>query len=152
YDWQDVQQVLNVPFQFTLTPVPVNGPSASGPGFEFAIGARPLAGLEAGATFSWNDLSFDEDQFSGGGLPFGKGERLNYSAEYTASPWFDYRWNLNAGLLAQISASATYTSRQIARISFGGATPPIVLTGDNQIFVRFSAALSDAEERWRGML
>src|SRR5262249_11455083 len=141
----------SVPYQFTYTPVPVNGPSASGPGFELSLSTLPFDGLELGATFSWNDLTFDSDQFAGNILQFSKGDRLNYSARYTGGPCLTYSGPLGASLSVKFSASALYSSKQEARVALG-AVPPSVIQGNNLFFVRSSFTISDNDGHWDGML
>jgi len=151
YDWRNVQQTLPVQYNFTYLPLPVNGPAASGPGVDLALTVRPARSLEFGATFSWNDLTYDKTQSSGGVVQFNKGDRLNYSAEYTASGFGDYLVPLSEALRAKFSIAANYTSKMQAL--FPSATaPPAVSEGDSLLFLRLSLALSNSDERIRGMV
>src|SRR5262249_23664904 len=86
--WNDVQQVLTIPYVHNGVAVGsvaalVNGESASGAGVDIAVTTRPLDRLELGVTFGWNDLKMDAEVFSNGALLFAKGDRLNYSPEFT---------------------------------------------------------------------
>ena len=81
-DWQDVQQVLTVDVDGAPVTAVVNGESASGLGFDFGLTSEPVAGLELGLSFSWNNLEMDSTvrSFPAGAPPdgvilFDKGER-----------------------------------------------------------------------------
>lgn len=117
--WTGVQQAL--------TYIPASGPqkgigegvvananAASGPGAEFSFTARPVKGWDISATFSWNDLTYDQTVYSDitAGAPlFLKGDRLDLSPEYTASLSTSYLFLLgSSGLSGQISASEQYIS------------------------------------------
>jgi iron complex outermembrane receptor protein len=113
-DWKDTQQSVNAevpgaPGIFAL--VLVNASSVSGLGMDVALTFRPLKGLEIGASYSANDLTFDKDVFSGNSLLFGKGDRLGNSPKYTINPFVAYSFPLSAsGYQGRFSADATYTS------------------------------------------
>jgi iron complex outermembrane recepter protein len=115
-DWQDTQQVLQAPVPGVpgvMAVVLANASSASGLGMDVALAFRPLQGLEIGASYSTNDLTFDEDVFSGvpPSLLFSKGDRLDGSPEYTVSPFVAYSFPLGAGgYRGRFSADATYVS------------------------------------------
>lgn len=111
-DWKGVQQQIGVLAPNGLnTLVITNGQSASGPGAEFAITARPIKGFEFNTTFSWNDLKFDHNVYSNGNELFFAGDRLNVSPEFTAGFSAEYTFSLgDSGLRGQISASENYTS------------------------------------------
>jgi iron complex outermembrane recepter protein len=67
--------------------------------------------LEVGASYSLNDLTFDEDVFSGGSILFSKGDRLASSPKYTLNPFVAYSFPLGAsGYRGRLSGDATYTS------------------------------------------
>jgi hypothetical protein len=150
-DWRDVQQTLPLPLAGTVccTGVLVNGPSASGPGIDFSATVRPLDGLELGVTLSWNDLSLDQTVESG--IGYLKGERLNYSSEYTAGASMNYTFPLGgSGFTGRFGASANYSSQQIGRL----LTPPAtvnVVEGDDFLVARGSFML-DSGKRWTAML
>ncbi|HEV8331159.1 MAG TPA: TonB-dependent receptor [Steroidobacteraceae bacterium] len=147
-DWQNVQQTVLVaipegsPNLFTAV---VNGQSASGPGFDFALTARPVEQLECGISFSWNDLGLDEQVAPGGVVLFDKGDRLNYSSEYTVAASLAYAFALNgSGLEGRFSASGNYSSAQTIRTLRGSALS--VYEGDSSIIGRTSVGIST--ERW----
>jgi outer membrane receptor protein involved in Fe transport len=153
-DWKGVQQRLAVPApgggQLGLITALVNGASASGPGVDLALTARPFEGLELGLTASWNDLTLDEDVFQGNLLLFGKGDRLNGSHELTSSASADYVFPLGGGgYKGRFSASYNYTSDQTTQFIVADAR--LVLRGDAMRFVRASIGL-DAPERWSLLL
>lgn len=112
-DWHDTQQVLFVEIPNTTggASVLANASSASGLGFDLALTARPLKGLEFGASFSTNDLTFDDDVVQETGLLFSKGDRLASSPKYTINPFVAYSFPLGAsGYQGTFSGSASYTS------------------------------------------
>jgi outer membrane receptor protein involved in Fe transport len=92
----------------------VNGPPASGAGFDLGMSTRPVKGLELGMTFSWNDLTFDEDVLDDQGvLQFHKGSRLSFSPERTVGGFVDWAFPLGSGgLQGRTGASVNYTSKQ----------------------------------------
>lgn len=121
-DWQDVQLpiAVNVAAGVDLQTI-INGESASGPGADLGLFARPVDGLELGITASWNDLTVDEDVLSGGILLFPKGGRLSYSPEYTLGASADYLFPMwIRGYEGLLSLSANYTSvRGVAQLGAG---------------------------------
>lgn len=136
-DWADVQQTISTVDEFDnccFTAL-VNGESASGIGVDVGLAVRPVNGLDLHLNVSWNDLTLESDVISGGHRLFRKGDRLNYSSEYTASAGLDYDFALgSSGWTAAFSASANYISRQSARGIFG--VDPFVMNGDNLLFGR----------------
>jgi outer membrane receptor protein involved in Fe transport len=119
-DWRDVQRDESVVINGVPIAALVNGESASGVGFEFAINSEPVSGLELGVSFSWNDLAWDDDVFSGGGVLFEKGDRLSLSPEIVAGASAGYRFPLGGnGMEGRWAASANYTSEQDLEIATG---------------------------------
>ena len=109
--WTGVQQSIEVPINNIPTGVITNAGSASGPGVEFTLAARPFEGLALNTTFSWNNLKFDDAVYSGGLLIFAPGNRLNISPEFTASGSVSYTFPLGgSGVKGQFLASENYTS------------------------------------------
>jgi iron complex outermembrane recepter protein len=147
-DWQDIQQSLGVfvpSIGFALN-ANVNAGSASGVGFEVGMTAQPTEELELSATFSWNDLTLDEDVFSGGLILFEKGDRVDLSPEYMASLSADYGFPLgSSGYTGQLSASASYISEQNQR-----ALPRALVPGDEMLIGRTSFSVS-FPEHWTAM-
>jgi outer membrane receptor protein involved in Fe transport len=116
-DWRDVQQFASVTVtvgsQSVGGPAMFNAGSASGLGFDLALAARPVDGLELGVTYSWNDLTFDEDIDFGATHLFDKGDRLSASPETTASIYADYRFPFGgSGFRGVLSGSLNYVSPQ----------------------------------------
>jgi outer membrane receptor protein involved in Fe transport len=110
-DWQDVQQQLLVTLNNFVFNAVINSESASGMGAEVAISALPTDGLQFGLNFSWNDLTFDNGVMSGTTLLYEKGDRLNFSPEYTAGATADYSFGIgSSGLEMRLSAAASYTA------------------------------------------
>jgi iron complex outermembrane recepter protein len=114
--WKDIQQSLSF-----LAPGPtgttgyvsalINADSASGNGVEFSLDARPLQGLELTAQWGWNDLHFDSDVYSGGGVLFPKGSRPNNSPKETAGASAKYTFPIaGTGVSGVLAASGNYIS------------------------------------------
>ena len=143
-DWNDVQQLLRVNFNNLPTSAPVNGGDASGLGFDLAVTAQPGNGLEFGANLSWNDLAWDEAKFVDDTLLFDKGDRLNFSPEYTVGLFADYSFPVGR-FDGRFATSANYTSKQIISDVSSGVRS--VWIGDDLCFIRASLALSSAD-RW----
>ena len=150
-DWQDVQQIITVDAGLPVTAA-INGVSASGIGAEIALMAEPVDGLSIGASVSWNDLTMDEEVRSfpsdappEGAVLFEKGDRLNFSPEYTAGASLAYLFPLGASeLRGRFGADATYMSKQVARDVVGGVL--VLGTGDEILTARTSFGVE--AERW----
>jgi outer membrane receptor protein involved in Fe transport len=154
-DWQDVQESLTVIKNGTVFAAQVNGDSASGLGVDFAATLTPVKSLALGVTLGWNDLTMDADvnTFPGGvqTLLRGKGERFNYSPEWTAGASLDYNFPLGgAGFEGRFSASANYTSSQVFALYLGG--PARYLTsGEEMLFARTSFGI-ESLQHWSASL
>jgi outer membrane receptor protein involved in Fe transport len=114
-DWQDTQQTVFAPVPNApgvSAVVLVNASSASGRGMDVALTLRPLKGLELGAAYSTNDLTFDKEVCCILGSPvFSKGDRLGGSPKYTVNPFAAYSFPFGAsGYRGQLSADASYIS------------------------------------------
>lgn len=117
--WTGVQQSLDYyapsgPTKGIGVIVVANANVARGPGAEFSVTARPVKGWDISASFSWNDLTYGQNVYSGittGAPLFLKGDRLDLSPEYTGSLSTSYSFPLgSSGLQGQIAASEQYTS------------------------------------------
>lgn len=154
-DWKDVQQSVAIPLNGFPFIVMVNGESASGIGADFAVMTRFVEGLELGFSVSWNDLALDSPVrgFEAGGPPEGvivmnKGDRLNYSSEYTANALAEYSFPLGrGGLNGQIAASANYVSEQTSR---GISGVLFSETGDDLMTAHASVSINT--DRWAAMV
>lgn len=122
--WADIQQVLDVPITGGLnTSALVNGQSASGPGVEASITFRPVTGLELSINGSWNGLEEDGPVISGETLVAKKGDRLDFSPEYTAGASATYVFPLgDAGYTAGLSVGANYRAPQYVANILAGTT------------------------------
>jgi outer membrane receptor protein involved in Fe transport len=141
-DWKDVQQQLTVFFAPTGQYIAAiaNGPSASGPGVEMSITARPMTGLRLNASAGWNDLRLDADIFQGNVLLFAKGDRQNFSPAFTGGVSGDYSFPLGAGgYTGEIALSANYSSKQGRRSVFNGRL--VLGEGDPILMTHASIAL-----------
>lgn len=149
-DWLDVQQSITVRYQGNPFSGVVNSESASGLGVDLGMTARPIDALELTANLSWNDLTFDEDVFSGGVVRTAKGERTNFSPEYTASTAANYLFQLGgSGFTGQLSASMNYTSPTVDQEITGGVFSRV--ENDSLWIGRVSLMIS-AADHWRTTL
>jgi iron complex outermembrane receptor protein len=149
--WNDVQQTLSVPYNNGQTTVValINGQSASGPGVDLAVTARPIKALDFGISLSWNDLVLDSAVQAEGALLFDKGDRLNYSPEFTGGAFADVSFPIGAaGYEARFSTSANYSSKQTNR---GLAPGVFVLSGGALLNARASLGIV-APDRWTATL
>jgi iron complex outermembrane recepter protein len=138
-EWKDVQQQLLTTINSLSVDAYVNSKSASGPGVEFSLQFRPLNGLDLALDAGWNDLEFDSNVCcqGNGGIAFYKGQRLEYSPEYTAGASVDYSFPVGAGFRTHLSASANYTSA----INSGLASDETLLEADPIFITRAHLAL-----------
>jgi iron complex outermembrane recepter protein len=154
-DWRDVQQTLAVVvLQPNLIQAAfINAESASGMGAEVSLAAMPIDGLTLSASYSWNDLTFDQDvvNLTSAGVPFvlfGEGDRLNFSPEYTASGSVDYVFGLGeTGYQARLSGSISHIAKQISARS--NATT--LFHADDVSLVRASVGI-EAPTHWSASL
>jgi hypothetical protein len=94
----------------------------------------------------WNDLTMDTAVISGNTTLFEKGDRLNYSPEYTAGAFADYRFPLGGTAFeGELSVSASYSSEQT---NHGDG---YVTTGDELLIVRAGFSI-DSPNRWSATL
>jgi outer membrane receptor protein involved in Fe transport len=150
-DWRDVQQTLQVPIgNGVFGAAPVNGQAASGVGVDLAVTTRPLEGLEVGINFGWNNLSLDSAIYAGNILLFSKGDRLNFSPEYTAGGFANYGFPLGGGFKGRFSASANYISKQTTHDPSAPA-PTVIETGDTLLIARTSFSII-SPYRWTATL
>jgi len=147
-DWRDVQQVIELPVSGGLVAATeVNGTGASGIGYDLGLTAQLTDELEMGLTFSWNDLRQDKDVYSGGALLFNKGQRLNYSPEYTLGGSLQYDHKVWAtGYMGHLAASASYTS-EMTDTTLTGDTRLLGI-GNPMLNVRTSVSVSSPGEHW----
>jgi outer membrane receptor protein involved in Fe transport len=110
--WRNIQQLELVLSQTVgYVPVMVNAGSASGQGIDSSLKARPLQGLEVGATLSWNNLHFDSTTYQAGSPFFNEGDRPNESPEWTAGASAQYSFPLGqSGFQGQVSATGNFIS------------------------------------------
>lgn len=156
-DWQDVQESLTVIAPVCNCPgaALVNGDSASGLGVDFAATLAPVEDLALGVTLGWNDLTMDTAVYTfPAGAPIllrDKGERFNYSPEWTVGMSADYDFPLGGtGLEGRFSASANYTSRQIFSLYLFG-TQRSSTAGEEMLFARTSFGI-ESPQNWSASL
>jgi hypothetical protein len=120
----------------------INGPSASGPGFEVGFQTRPIGGFSVEGDFSWTGLKFDsivyEAEVNSSGMGYyapaiPKGGRLGDSPEFTAGLLGKYEFGLGlADWKAAMTASVNYTSDLVAY------TATVPFYGNSVVFTRAS--------------
>jgi iron complex outermembrane receptor protein len=145
-DWKSVQQQIAVQFNGLPVSAIVNGKSAGGVGVDLAMTARPIQGLEIGGTFSWNNLTASADILSSGVVLFSKGDRLNFSPEYTAGAFVNYSVQLGRGYTGKVSLSGNDTASQCFRAIIGAA--PSVDCGNPVVTTRAAFSL-EAPSQWQ---
>ena len=147
-DWKKVQQVVDTPVgNGTYVGAIVNGASASGVGAEGSLFVHLDQALRVGGTFSWNDITLDEDIYSNGVLLFNKGQRLNYSPKYTVSGSADYTLPLGgSGDTATWGTSLNYTSRQVTTALRGASR--VIVPGDNMFTLNTRLSFTSANHKW----
>lgn len=151
-DWEDVQQTLTVDFGSVAVAALVNGESASGMGAELGMMLHPLDGLSLGVNVSWNDLTADSAVTSVANSIslFNKGDRLNFSPEYTAGASVDYTFALGrGGYEARFSGSGSYSSEQNYRNVLGGGV--VVDVGEAMLIANTSFSIL-SPHRWTATL
>lgn len=123
-DWQDVQQSLRVVLTNTcnssgsclITEAQINGDRASGPGVELGLVTHLFEGLQLGFNAAWNDLRTNAPIFRAVAPPgtpillFAKGDRLEFSPEYTIGFNGEYERSLGGSYVGKIALSANYNS------------------------------------------
>jgi iron complex outermembrane recepter protein len=124
----------------------VNGNTASGVGVDLSVTMRPLEAWQIALNFSWNNLSVDSDVISQGVLLFAKGDRLNYSPEYTMGASTEYVIALGGGFTGRLSASANYTSEQDSRAITGADI--LDVSAGNSILIDRASFSVDAPSHW----
>jgi outer membrane receptor protein involved in Fe transport len=153
-DWIHVQQgttVLLPNLDPTLPPIPVsyevNGQSASGLGADFGVTAKPVKNLTLRINASWNNLKWDSDVLNTGAVLFHKGDRLDYSPEYTIGAATDYVVLFGGtGFRGIFSAQVNRTSSMTQRALAGELSLPN--TGDSMTIARTSFSI-DSPDHWR---
>lgn len=144
--WDDIQQTLTVPGPVGgYLSASVNGTSASGPGVDLSIATVPVRGFKLAVNGSWNDLKEDADVYSRSVLLFSKGQRINYSPEYTAGATAEYSFSLGAaGLEGKVAISEAYTSEMDDTTLVGASS--VALPGDPMSISRLRATV--AAQMW----
>jgi outer membrane receptor protein involved in Fe transport len=133
--WNNVQQLIGVPYEGLDVSGIVNSRSASGPGVEFGVTVRPIVGFDLSANIGWNDLKLDAGIISQGFSLFVKGDRLNYSSEFTGGVSGNYTFPIGGGgFQGRLSAAANYGSKQAVHLI--GASGPLVNAGDSLLIAR----------------
>lgn len=123
--WDDIQQ--NGELQYCTTPTTcaplggtVNGVSASGTGFDIALGFHPARWPNFGFNIDQNDLTNDANVYPNGvgvgpnnGAAYLKGDRTPFSPEWTGNVYVNYPWSLNEKLDAKAQISGSYRSSEL---------------------------------------
>jgi iron complex outermembrane recepter protein len=149
-DWDDIQLTVGYPVGTTFATASVNAASASGPGVDLSMTFRPVAGLGMTLSGSCNDLQIDEPVLDRNVVLFAKGDRPNFSTEYTAGASVDYTFGLGgSAFTGRIATAVNHTAAYETR-NFTGGTVTVRRT--NELTEgRVSFTLS-ARQRWEAML
>jgi outer membrane receptor protein involved in Fe transport len=132
-DWQHVQENITVTYNGLPFGGTINGQSASGQGVDLDVTVAPVDHLTVTGAVSWNNLHMDENVYSAGELLFPEGERLNFSAEYTATGAIDYTIPLGT-YTGHLSVTGNYVSKldntvQLAGLVEVGRGDPLFTSG-----------------------
>jgi iron complex outermembrane receptor protein len=146
--WADIQQLITVPYHNTGVSIsaPINGQAASGPGVDLALTGRPVDALELSVSAGWNDLTMNANVYSAGAVLFAKGDRLNFSPEFTGGVSAAYRFAISGPLSGRFWCSDNYTSKLTDR-STGSVTYGTSLTN-----VRAEISVDDSQRGWTATL
>jgi iron complex outermembrane receptor protein len=125
-DWRDVQQTLQVPIgNGVYGAAPINGQGASGLGVDLAVTTRPVEGLDIGMNFGWNNLTLNSAIYAGSILIFNKGDRLNFSPEFSAGGFANYSFPIAGGVKGRMIPAPRlrqWSKREIRRSLHGRAS------------------------------
>ena len=148
-EWDDVQTTLGIeigtPGNSVIQQAPTNASSASGLGIDAGLGVQLTDNFDIGLSFSTNRMEFDEDNFSGPVLIYGKGDRIAESPETTASIKAGYDMSFGAsGYAGRLEVAANYHSELLAISSSSGER----LEGDSITNSRASFTLFSPSDRW----
>lgn len=139
--WDDVQQTAQVLYNGVYIGAAINGPSASGLGTDFSLTLHPVHGLDVGGSISWSGLKLDQNVLSQGVVVYSKGDRLAYSAKYTANAFVNYTAPLTPKVDARFNFTANYHSPQITRTLSG--TTSAIASSDAPLTFNGSLALAN---------
>lgn len=143
--WNDVQQTAQVLYNGVYIGAAINGPSASGLGTDVSLTLHSGAGFDLGGSVSWSGLNLDDAVTSQGAVAYDKGDRLAYSAKYTASAFANYAMRVSDMLEVRFNLSANYhsamTTRTLSRASSA------VASSDRPLIINGSITLADDQNR-----
>jgi iron complex outermembrane recepter protein len=149
-DWEDVQQGIVTQQGFVAR---LNGGKATGAGVDLGIAYHPSSNLELQASVGWNSLEFDQDIFAPVTTPqgvvdvllFRKGDRVNYSPEWTGSVGFNYRIATPMPAITTVlSSNYSYRSSTIGRFLVNGVVPAT----ESDVVRTWNATLGLEADRW----
>jgi outer membrane receptor protein involved in Fe transport len=147
--WKDIQTNLTLRYLGVPIAATVNGPSASGVGFDLAMAAHPTTGMDIGGTFSYSGLKLDEQIISNLIVLFGKGDRLSYSPEFTVGAFAAYSFPLGGDLTGRFEASINHRSKVPARALVSGVSR--LYLSDDAISARSAFSISSSKY-WKATL
>ena len=148
-EWEDVQTTLGIeigtPGNSVIQQAPTNGSDASGFGVDAGLSVQLTDNFDLGLSVSTNQMEFDEDNFSGPTLIYGKGSRIAESPETTASIQLGYDTSFGAGgYTGRFEAAANYHSELFAVSTSTGDR----LVGDSITNSRASFSLFSPNGKW----
>ena len=145
--WNGVQQSGEIVFNGVIIGASINGSSASGAGTDLSLTLHPTSRVQVGGGLSYNDLQQDHAvKTPDNQTLYFKGDRLAYSAAFSADAFADYTVPLNDSLDAHINLTASYHSPQSINL-FGTPTAadpfpdPIKNSSGRPLFVDASVDL-----------
>jgi iron complex outermembrane receptor protein len=119
-DWSGIQLLqIDPATQFSYY---TNAGKASSRGVELAAAVAPAAGLEITGTLAYTDATLSDD--AGGTIVASAGDRLPFSAKWTASLIANQRFNITSAVSGFIGAGVSYIGSRFQAFQSAGAIVP----------------------------
>jgi iron complex outermembrane receptor protein len=108
-DWKDIQLQQTTPLGLTIFG---NGSAAKSEGVELSLQSASLNGFRTGGWVSWNRARLTEALPDNSIVVGAAGERLPYSARFSANASIDYEFPVG-GLRGSVGADVSYVGRRL---------------------------------------
>lgn len=141
-DWRDIQLSQRDPVtQFAYFS---NAGKARSQGLELSVQSRRVHGFSGGVSLSFNDAKLQKDLPAGAyGL---SGDRLPYSARFTASLTVDQEFALSERFAGFVGASVNYTGSRFDQ--FPATPPPVNLRAELPGFAAADVRAGIRDDHW----
>ncbi len=141
-DWRDIQ--LSQRDEATQFSYFSNAGKARSQGLELSIQSRRVHGFSGGVSLSFNDAKLKRDLPAGAyGL---SGDRLPYSARFTASLTADQEFTLSERFTGFVGASVNYTGSRFDQ--FPATPPPANLRAELPSFTAADVRVGVRDDHW----